>query len=112
VFDELDHLTDGAQQSLRSTMDLKRCMFFFTTNNLNRIDRGIINRCHLVEMNQIVTPSAYTPLGLTILKNMGVSSDVVNNSALETLAIKARGSMRDYVRDIVKTGIEAGGIVP
>lgn len=27
VFDEVDKLTIGAQQSLRSTMDLKRCMY-------------------------------------------------------------------------------------
>ena len=48
VFDEVDRLTTGGQQSLRSTMDLKRCMFFFTTNYLSKIDPGIINRCHLI----------------------------------------------------------------
>ena len=36
VLDELDKLTLGAQQSLRSTMDVKRCMFFFTTNYLTK----------------------------------------------------------------------------
>jgi len=61
VFDELDKLTQGAQQSLRATMDFKRCMYFMTTNYLNKIDKGIVNRCHLVEMNQITSASAYLP---------------------------------------------------
>lgn len=49
IFDEVDRLTTGAQQSLRSVMGLKRCMFFFSTNYLDKIDKAIINRCHLVE---------------------------------------------------------------
>ena len=94
MFDEIDRLTTGAQQSLRSTMDLKRCMFFFTTNYLNRIDSGIVNRCHLVEMNQITSPAAYLPLGENILRGLGVATGVVTQTTLESLAIRARGSLR------------------
>ena len=112
VFDEVDRLTMGAQQSLRSTMDLPRCMFFFTTNYLSKIDPGIVNRCHLVEMNQVATPSAYIPLGQTILHNMGVGSGVVSNTTLTGFAAKARGSLRDYMHEVVLEGIKAGGVMP
>jgi DNA polymerase III delta prime subunit len=112
VFDEVDRLTIGAQQSLRSTMDLPRCMFFFTTNYLSKIDPGIVNRCHLVEMNQITTPSAYVPLGQTILKNMGVGTGAVSDTKLESFAAKARGSLRDYTHEVVMAAIMEGGIMP
>jgi len=111
VFDEVDRLTTGAQQSLRSTMDLKRCMFFFTTNYLSRIDSGIVNRCHLVEMNQITSPAAYLPLGQSILQGLGVATGVVTETTLESLAIRARGSLRDYNHSVMMAGLGQGGRV-
>ncbi len=108
---EVERLTLGAQQSLRSPMGLKRCMFFLTTNYLSKVDQGIINRCHLVEMNQVTTPSAYVPLGRTILQSMGVSSDVVSDTTLQGFAKQARGSLRDYTHEVVMHGICAGGAV-
>lgn len=112
VFDELDRLTIGAQQTMRSSMDLPRCMFFFTTNYLSKIDPGIVNRCHLVEMNQVTMPSAYVPLGQTILQNMGVSAGVVSVTTLQGFAQKARGSLRDYTHEVVMAAIMAGGMMP
>lgn len=112
VFDEVDKLTLGAQQSLRSTMDLPRCMYFFTTNYLSKIDPGIVNRCHLVEMNQITTPSAYVPLGNSILQNMGVVAGVVSDTTLQGFAAKARGSLRDYTHAVVMEGIMNDGLLP
>ena len=112
LFDEVDRLTIGAQQSLRSTMDLSRCMFFFTTNHLAKLDAGIINRCHLIEMNQVTTPSAYVPLGKTILQNMGVVTGVVSDLILQKFATRARGSLRDYTHEVVMQGIMEGGLMP
>lgn len=112
VFDEVDRLTVGAQQSLRSTMDLKRCMFFFTTNYLSKLDPGIVNRCHLVEMNQVTTASAYFPLGQSILQNMGVAAGVVADTTLQTIANKSRGSLRDFTTEVMLEGISAGGVMP
>jgi DNA polymerase III delta prime subunit len=112
VFDEVDRLTVGAQQSLRSTMDLPRCMFFFTTNYLSKIDPGIVNRCHLVEMNQVSTASAYVPLGNAILQNMGLARGAVAEVVLEEFARKSRGSLRDYTHAVIMQGIMEGGVVP
>ena len=111
VLDEVERLTLGAQQSLRSPMGLKRCMFFLTTNYLSKVDAGIINRCHLIEMNQVTTPSAYVPLGRTILQSMGVSSGVVSDTTLQGFAKQARGSLRDYTHEVLRHGICAGGAV-
>lgn len=112
VFDEVEQLTVGAQQSLRSTMDLPRCMFFFTSNYLSKIDKGIVNRCHIVEMNQVTAPNAYIPLGQNILKNMGVAAGVVADTTLQGHASQARGSMRSYTHSVVMEGLNAGGVMP
>ena len=109
VIDEMDRLTAGAQQSLRTTMNLKRCMFFCTTNNLSAIDQGVINRCHLIEMNQATNLSAYLPLASTILTSMGVAPTAVPTTSLRGLAKAARGSMRDFINGVVVTGIQQGG---
>jgi DNA polymerase III delta prime subunit len=109
VIDEMDRLNLGAQQSLRTTMNLKRCMFLCTTNNLSAIDQGIINRCHLIEMNQATNLSAYLPLASTILTSMGVAPTAVPTTSLTGHAKAARGSMRDFINSVVLTGIQQGG---
>lgn len=109
VFDEVDRLTDGAQQSLRSVMDLKRCMFFFSTNYLEKLDRGIINRCHLIEMNQVDDLVAYVPIGQQLLQGMGLNQGVVSNTTIEKIASQARGSMREFFDGVVRLGLAHGG---
>ncbi len=106
VLDEVERLTIGAQQSLRSPMGLQQCMFFLTTNYLNKVDTGIINRCHLIEMNQVTTPGAYIPLGHAILASMGLKPSAINNTVLIKLASTARGSLRDYTNDVVMAGLD------
>ncbi|MBU6225717.1 MAG: hypothetical protein KGP13_12905 [Burkholderiales bacterium] len=111
VLDEVERLTIGAQQSLRSPMGLKRCMFFLTTNYLSKVDQGIVNRCHLIEMNQITTPSAYVPMGQAILVSMGLKPNTVPTKQLQQMANHARGSIRDFKNDVVLEAIRCGGVI-
>jgi DNA polymerase III delta prime subunit len=112
VFDELDKLTLGAQHSLKNLMDLKRSIFIFTTNYLPKVDLGIVNRCHLIEMNQSTNPSSYIPMGQRVLIKMGLPITAVNTSNLLAHAANAKGSMRNYIHGVVLDGIKAGGVVP
>lgn len=111
VFDEVDRLTVGAQQSLRSTMDLPRCMFFMTTNYLGKLDQGIVNRCHIIEMNQAAAPSAYLPIASSLLSKMGVATGAVPDATLLSIATRAKGSMRDLTNDVVQEGLANGGAI-
>lgn len=112
VLDEVERLTIGAQQSLRSPMGLNRCMFFLTTNYLSKVDQGVVNRCHLIEMNQVKTPSAYVPLGQSIVANMGLKSTALPAKLLQQIAANANGSLRDYMNDVVFEAINSGGVMP
>ena len=112
VFDEVDKLTLGAQQSLKSVMDLERCMFFFNTNYLHKVDAGIINRCYLVEMNQGKDPQSYLTIASNVMTNMGLAITAVAESTVLAHASKAKGSLREFVSSVVIEGLKAGGIVP
>lgn len=111
LFDEVDKLTTGAQQSLKALMGLKRCMFIFTTNYLNKIDAGVINRCHLVEMNQATNPTAYMPIAQSILTSMGLPTNAVPMSTLLSHATNAKGSLRTFTNSVAMDGIKAGGVL-
>jgi DNA polymerase III delta prime subunit len=51
IIDEVDLLTKQAQESLKSALNNKRCIFILTTNYIANLDRGLLDRCVLVEMN-------------------------------------------------------------
>ena len=111
VFDEIDRLTIPAQQSLKTAMDFKRCMFVYTTNYLHKVDLGVVNRCYLVEMNQATDPSAYIPIGQNVLCNMGLGSAAVSVDKLQEHAVAAKGSIRNYINLVLDEGIKLGGVM-
>lgn len=112
VFDEVDKLTTSAQESLKSKMDLPRCQYVFTTNYLDRIDDGIINRCFLIEMNKAAHASAYVTLGKSILQKLSLASTALPVATLEAMAQKAKGSLRDFNTAVMVAGIGLGGVIP
>ena len=112
LFDEVDKLTISAQQSLKSVMDLKRCQFIFTTNYLDRIDDGIINRSFLIEMNQSSNANDYVAMGQSILQKMALAPAAMTVHAITAIAHKAKGSLRTFANDVIVAGIGLGGVVP
>ncbi len=112
VFDEIDKLTTGAQQSLKSLMGLKRAMFIFTTNFLHKVDVGVLNRCHVIEMNQSTNLNDYLSIAQNILSNMKLSVSAINSQQVSAFAQKAKGSLREFSSKIVIEGIKLGGTAP
>ncbi len=111
LFDEVDKLTISAQQSLKSVMDLKRCQFIFTTNYLDRIDDGIINRSFLVEMNQSSNANDYVAMGQSILQKMALAPAAMTVPAITAIAHKSKGSLRTFANDLVIEGLKLGGVM-
>lgn len=112
VFDEVDKLTVGAQQSLKSVMDLPRCQYIFTTNYIDRVDAGIINRSFVIAMNQSSDPADYVKIGQSILQKMTLAPTAMTVESIEFVAQKAKGSLRDFVNDMVFDALKLGGVVP
>lgn len=64
VLDEVDNLTAAAQASLKAIANNTHVVLILITNNLNKIDKGVINRSILIDMN-----AAPTPVWLNKLQN-------------------------------------------
>jgi replication-associated recombination protein RarA len=48
IFDEVDNLNSETMPSMKSLMNCPNTVFIMTTNNLSRIDNGIISRSHVI----------------------------------------------------------------
>jgi hypothetical protein len=112
VFDEVDKLTVGAQQSLKSVMDLKRCQYIFTTNYIDRVDTGIINRSFMIEMSKSSNPAHYVKMGQSILQKMALAPTTLPNTTISAIAQKAKGSLRNFNTDVMVAGLALGGVLP
>jgi len=96
ILDEVDNLTKLAQQSLKSALNTDRGIFILTTNNISELDKGLKDRCVLVEMNAAPV-SSYLPLAKSLISDMGiVMSDI---DLLPTISA-ANGSLRNLIHNV------------
>jgi len=94
VLDEVDNLTPDAMKSLKSVMNIAGPIFILTTNNLNKVELGVQNRCHLVPFNAAPN-AAWLPLVRRVISDQAVP--VPNDQYLLTLISGCKGSARDVV---------------
>ena len=94
VLDEVDNLSPDAMKSLKSVMNIAGTVFVLTTNNLNKVERGVQDRCHMVEFNA-APDTAWLPLVRRIINDQGVP--VPDDQYLLTVISNAKGSARRVV---------------
>lgn len=98
IFDEVDNLSKAAQASLKTTLNSPRAAFILTTNNMSQLDKGLRDRCLLVEMNA-ATDLEFLPLARRIV----VDANVVLSDAQLLDAITCNGgSFRSVVFSVVR----------
>jgi DNA polymerase III delta prime subunit len=93
ILDEVDNLTKLAQQSLKSVMNTTRAIFVLTTNNISSLDKGLKDRCVLVEMNAAST-GQLLPIARKVAADLNV---VLNDTELTAEIAAANGSMREVM---------------
>ena len=96
VLDEVDNLTKLAQQSLKSALNTNRGIFILTTNNISELDKGLKDRCVLVEMNAAAV-SDYLPLAKNLVSDVGV---VMSDDDLLPTISAAKGSLRNLIHNV------------
>lgn len=96
ILDEVDNLTKLAQQSLKSALNTDRGIFVLTTNNVSELDKGLKDRCVLVEMNAAPV-SEYLPLAKNLVSDMGVEMNDID--LLPTISA-ANGSFRNLIHNV------------
>jgi DNA polymerase III delta prime subunit len=108
ILDEVDNLTKLAQQSLKSALNTDRGLFILTTNNISELDKGLKDRCVLVEMNAAPV-SSYLPLAKSLISDMGV---VMSDIDLLPTISAANGSLRNLIHNVERLArrqIKQGG---
>jgi replication-associated recombination protein RarA len=112
ILDEVDILTSAAQASLKSTVShFNETIFIFTTNNPNKLDRGLVNRSFMIEMNQPGVTEMVV-MGRRFLCNMGLTGMEISDPVFERMAIGSRGSIRDFGDAVATAGLAFGGVLP
>lgn len=96
IIDEVDNLTKLAQQSLKSALNTTRGVFILTTNNLSQLDKGMLDRCVLVEMNA-APASEYLDIARAVVDKTGV--ELADAELLPTIQA-ANGSFRNVIHNI------------
>lgn len=96
ILDEVDNLTKLAQQSLKSAMNTHKAVFILTTNNISELDKGLKDRCVLIEMNA-GAPEEYLPLSRNLINSMGV---VVSDIELLPIISSSNGSLRNIISNV------------
>lgn len=96
IIDEVDNLTKLAQQSLKSALNTTRGVFILTTNNISQLDKGLLDRCVLVEMNA-APANEYLEVARAIVRKTGI--DIADGELLQTIQA-ANGSFRNIIHNI------------
>ena len=96
IIDEVDLLTKSAQESLKSAMNTTRCIFILTTNYIAELDRGLLDRCVLVEMNAAKSEQLL-PLAHQLAAEQGVTMS--DEDLLPTIKA-ANGSFRNITHNV------------
>ena len=96
IIDEVDMLKEKTQESLKSVMNTSRGIFIITTNNVSQLDKGLLNRCVLIEMNA-ADPQAYLPIARQIVAEHG--AEISDADLLPTIK-GAQGSFRNLFHNV------------
>ena len=94
ILDEVDNLTALAQKQLKAWMNRTDIIFILTTNYLPQIDKGVQNRCYVIEMNA-AQPADWLPLVQRVIASYGAAP--VPDSALLPVIADCDGSARDIL---------------
>lgn len=96
TLDEVDNLSKQAQQSLKSILNTTRAIFILTTNNISSLDKGMKDRCVLVEMNA-ASEAQLLPIARKVATDMNV---VLNDAALAGEIAASNGSLREVMNRV------------
>jgi replication-associated recombination protein RarA len=94
IIDEVDLMQSKTQAALKSIMTTSTAtIFLLTTNHLDKIDGGVRDRCHLIELNA-PTQDQMISLSGRVLRKWGLTESQVQAANLRAITADCRGSWR------------------
>lgn len=104
ILDEVDNLTEKAQASIKAIMTGLHGIFIMTTNDIKAVDKGLVNRSHVIHM-MAATPQDWLPLVKRIIVACG--APLPPDSALIPLIAACDGSAREICSAAVEVAIQS-----
>ncbi len=99
VLDEVDNLTDAAQASFKAIMDCYHGIFIMTTNDISKIDKGVVNRSHVINM-LVAQSQSWLPLIKRVITSTGATCPP--DASLLPIITSCNGSGRDILTAAMK----------
>lgn len=97
ILDEVDQLTPQSMTTLKGVMDVPSALWVLITNNINKIDQGVKDRCHLVCFNA-APADRWLPLARRIMSDYGVAP--VDDDSLTKVISTGNGSARNIISSL------------
>lgn len=104
VLDEVDNLTEAAQASLKAIMTGLHGVFIMTTNHVERLNEGLVNRSHLIHMFA-ARPQDWLPLVKRVITACG--SSLPPDQALLPVIASCNGSAREICTAAISVALTA-----
>lgn len=104
IMDEVDNLTDAAQASLKAIMTGLHGIFIMTTNDITAIDKGVVNRSHVIHM-LVAKPQDWLPLVKRVIQACG--APLPPDHALIPVITACNGSAREICNAAVQVAIQS-----
>ena len=103
ILDEVDNLTQAAQASLKAIMDCRHGVFILTTNDINQVDKGVVNRCHVIHM-LVAQAQNWLPLVKRVIVSTGAACPP--DSALIPVIASCNGSGREILTAAMQVAMQ------
>lgn len=94
ILDEVDNLTEAAQASLKAIMDCRHGIFVLTTNDINQVDKGVVNRSHVIHMFEAQAKD-WLPLVKRVITSTGAACPP--DASLISVIATCNGSGREIL---------------
>ena len=104
ILDEIDNMTDAAQASLKAIMTGLHGIFIMTTNDITAVDKGVVNRSHVIHM-MAAKSQDWLPLVRRVIQACG--APVPPDSALLPVIAACNGSAREICNAAVQVAIQS-----
>lgn len=104
ILDEVDNLTTAAQASLKAIMTGLHGIFIMTTNDITDVDKGVVNRSHVIHM-LAAKHHDWLPLVKRVIRSCG--APVPPDSAMIPVIAACNGSARDICNAAVEVAMQS-----
>lgn len=94
ILDEVDNLTELAQTQLKGLMNRRSVIFIMTSNHAAALNRGIIDRSHVIELNS-ANPAAWLPVARKVWRTH--SKIEPSDELLMNIIKQANGTARQII---------------